>query len=370
MPVKRILILSTGGTIAGNVMQSDAVRARNVQAQKGIRAILKPTLEEMSLKWGLDVQVFSEEICDEDSSNILPEHWTQLAERIYERYADYDGFVVTHGTNTMGYTCAALSFALPNLSKCVAVTGSQIPYGQPASDAAMNLDNAVRVAAYPWRPGIAGVVCVFGSYIITGTRAKKASEFEIDALRSFGTGELGRIGRIIQINEANLNRHNAYLGKTAAPALTQLDLRIEARFDTRILSLTEYPGLDPRLLLSIFERHVEGDGAIGGVILRAFGAGDASTKLLPCFEYLKEHEVPVVVTTQAPNGNSNFMVNDPGHELKQRELAIPAFDMSIEAITTKLAWLLGKEERLSYRETGIRMLEDLHGEITVFSERA
>ncbi len=368
MPIKKILVLSTGGTIAGNVKSSDAASAKRVQAQNELRKILKPTLDEIDLKWKVQVEIASEEIDDVDSSDILPHHWTSLARAIHEHYDDYDGFIVTHGTNTMGYTCAALSFALPNLSKCVAVTGSQIPFGQPASDAAMNLDNAVRVVAYPYRPGIDGVVCVFGSYIITGARAKKASEFEIDAFRSFGSGELGRIGRIIQINEANLNRHNAYLGRTAAPALAQSELLREDEFDTRVLSLTEYPGLSADLLLSIFRAHVEGDGAIRGVILRAFGAGDASTHLRPCFEYLKQHEVPVVVTTQAPNGNSNFMVNEPGHELRKHNLAIPAFDMSIESITTKLAWLLGKQ--VSYREIGIRMLEDLHGELNVITERS
>lgn len=367
MPATRILVLSTGGTIAGNVSASDAVRAKGVQAAAGLRKILKPTLEEISIDWDTQVTIEAEELCDVDSSNILPEHWTALATRIHARYAEFDGFIVSHGTNTMGYTCAALAFALPNLSKCVAVTGSQIPYGRPASDAAMNLDNAVRVVAYPYRPGFSGVVCVFGSYIITGVRAKKASEFEIDAIRSFGTPELGRIGRIIQIADENLNKHNAYLERSAAPAVTQRDLLLEATFDTRILSLTEYPGLDPDLLINIAKAHVEGDGAIRGVVFRAFGAGDASTNLLPFFDYLREREVPVVVTTQAPNGNSNFLVNEPGAELKARGLAIPAFDMSIEAMTVKLAWLLAKN--LPYRELGIRMHEDLHGEITVMPER-
>jgi L-asparaginase len=364
----RILILSTGGTIAGNVKSKDSAAAKRVQEEQELREILKATLEDIAYNWDVEVTIAVDVVCDVDSSDILPARWTELAGRISERYVDFDGFIVTHGTNTMGYTCAALSFALPNLNKCVAVTGSQIPFGQPASDAAMNLDNAVRAVAYPWKPGIAGVVCVFGSYIITGTRAKKDSEFEIDAFRSFSSAELGRIGRIIQINEANLSRHNTYLGKTAAPALTQRDLLVEADFDMRILSLTEYPGLNPHLLLEICKRHVEGETAIRGVILRAFGAGDASSHLLPFFEYLKTQEVPIIVTTQAPHGNSNFMVNEPGHRLKEENLAIPSFDMSIEATTAKLAWLLSKD--VPYSEIGIRMHEDLHGEITVLKERA
>jgi L-asparaginase len=369
LPNRRILILSTGGTIAGNVQKSDALAAKQVQAEKGLKAILKDTLKDIELQWKVKVEIQAEEIADVDSSDILPYHWTKLAERIHARYEDFDGFIVTHGTNTMGYTCAALSFALPNLSKCVAVTGSQIPFGKPASDAAMNLDNAVRTVAYPWQPGITGVVCVFGSYIITGTRAKKESEFEIDAFRPFASAEIGRIGRIIAINDTNLARHISYLGKTAAPALTAPDLMVEANFDTRILSLTEYPGLSPDLLLRVFEEHTGADGAIRGVIFRAFGAGDASTHLIPCFEYLAERKVPVVVTTQAPNGNSNFLVNEPGLMLKEGKLAIPAFDMSIEACTAKLAWLLAKDD-VPYNQMEFKVHEDLHGEITVVRERS
>ncbi|KPA19469.1 asparaginase, partial [Candidatus Magnetomorum sp. HK-1] len=104
--------------------------------------------------------------------------------------------------------------------------------------------------------------------------------------------------------------------------------------------------------------------------LRAFGAGDVSTNLHPAFEYLKDNEIPIIVTTQAPNGNSNFQVNEPGQKLREKELAIPAYDMSIESQTTKLAWLLAqkRDDNLTYADINREMIHDIRGEINVLKE--
>ena len=121
--------------------------------------------------------------------------------------------------------------------------------------------------------------------------------------------------------------------------------------------------MEPDLFMSLLEALTKREEGrrLRGIVFRAFGAGDVSTNLHGCFEYLKAHEVPIVVTTQAPNGNSNFEVNEPGMILKQRELAIPAYDMSIESITTKLMWLIGRG--VPYADMLSKMHEDLHGEI-------
>jgi L-asparaginase len=311
-----------------------------------------------------------------DSSDIQPEHWTTLAEQIHAQYDDYDGFIITHGTNTMGYTCAALSFAFQNLKKPVVVTGSQIPYGWPGSDALMNLENSLRVVTWPYND-FYGVLCVFGSHIIAGTRAKKATEFDLDAFQSFSSANLGRIGRIISIDESNCAEFNKYasrsnsLNRNFTEARNKDDLIVSSQFDTSILSLTEFPGMSPELFMDILTRGIE-EGASGkkrirGVVFRAFGAGDVSTQLHPCFEYMAQHGIPAVVTTQAPNGTATFTVNTPGKTLGRHGWAIPAHNMSIEAITTKLAWLLAQE--LAYDDIVRIMLEDLHGEVTVAPDR-
>ncbi len=365
---KRYLMLTTGGTIAGNVAHDEGDSSEHLDAEATAQ-VIESTAERLKEIWAVDLSLVPRRIADVDSSDILPQHWQKLVEAIKETYDEYDGFIVTHGTNTMGYTCAALSFALNNLNKPVVVTGSQIPFGQPASDALMNLDNSLRIAAYPYEGGIRGVVCVFGSHVITGTRAKKSTEFDLDAFTSFSTAELGRIGRIIYMNDDNLKRHHSYLSRGGKqPALFARDLDVENGFDTRILSFSEFPGMSPELFEKTLRTLIEQDEPlIRGVIFRAFGAGDVSTHLHPCFEYLKSMSVPVVVTTQAPNGNSNFRVNDPGLKLAEKELAIPGHDMSIEAITTKLAWLLAQDT--PYAKLADAMHEDLHGEITIFPDR-
>jgi len=105
---------------------------------------------------------------------------------------------------------------------------------------------------------------------------------------------------------------------------------------------------------------------IKAFIFRAFGAWDPSDHLFPAFEYLKENKIPIVVTTQAPWWVSNFEVNETGQYLRQNDLAIPAYDMSIESMTVKLSRLLA--QWLNYEQIKLWMLEDLHGEIRVESE--
>ncbi|MGD8781823.1 MAG: asparaginase [Ignavibacteria bacterium] len=368
MLIHRMLLITTGGTIAGRVAayKNDNI---NVPTTTEFSEIIRPTMYSIKNTWDVEVIINTIELSDVDSSDILPNHWIDLASLIKKEYDNYDSFIITHGTNTLGYTCAALSFALANLNKPVILTGSQVHYGQPGTDALTNLSNAVRVAVWPREPylsQIRGVLCVFGSHIITGTRVKKDTEFDFDAFRSFKAGDIGRIGRIININEDNLNKHNSYLSShTYALAKKAEDLICENNFDMNIVSITEFPGMNPDIFKSLVDRL-----NTKGFILRAFGAGDASTNLNSSFQFLKNREIPIVVTTQAPNGISNFQVNEPGQYLSRNMLAIPAYDMSIESQTTKLAWLLAKKHsgEITYSQLCKEMTHDIKGEINVVWE--
>ena len=365
----KILLITTGGTIAGQVAREKKLEDE-IRDADYFSELIKPTLSSLKKIWDVDVDIDPYELCNVDSSDILPQHWTDLAALIKEKYDDYDSFLITHGTNTLGYTCAALSFALANLNKPVILTGSQVPSGEPGTDALTNINNAIRVAAWPRErlnfKRLKGVLAVFGSHIIPGTRVKKDTEFDYDAFKSFSTGSIGRIGRIININEPNLEKHLSYLKTPLYPeARKAKDLICKKGFDMRIASLTEFPGMSPKIFETIVEHN-----EIKGFILRSFGAGDASTYLHPAFEFLKSKEIPIVVTTQAPNGNSNFQVNEPGKYLKDNGLAIPAYDMSIESQTTKLAWLLAKKNKgeLNYSQICEEMVHDIRGEINVMWE--
>lgn len=369
----RLMLITTGGTIAGQVAADDHDEAMKRTAE-AFSGLIGPTVSYLESRLELEISIEPHPLDPlnpqgVDSSNIMPEHWRQLAHTIRDNYDSYDSFVITHGTNTLGYTCAALSFAIANPTKPIILTGSQVPAGLPGSDALTNLDNAIRVAVWP-REGegvqLRGVMAVFGSHIITGTRVKKDTEFDYDAFKSFSAGSIGRIGRIINIDNGNLKKHSAYHSTgTYAPAKKASDLRCDADFDMRIASLTEYPGMPSDMIRAL----VDGSD-VQGFILRAFGAGDPCEAHHDVFRYLKERQIPLVVTTQAPNGNSNFQVNVPGKMLRDEQLAIPAYDMSIESITTKLGWLLAQKRRraLSYEQLCQEMVHDIRGEINVMWE--
>ena len=366
-PPYKILLISTGGTIAGEVAENKKdPDYKKVKAEK-FSELIKDTVLHINKEQRINLIIEPEEYAELDSSNIKPEHWADLVQIIYDKYDFYDAFIITHGTNTLGYTSAALSFALENNAKRVVLTGSQVPIGVPGSDAKTNLDNAIRIACWKKHP-IYGVVAVFGSHIISGTRVKKSTEFDYDAFRSFGTAAIGRIGRIIDINLQNLREHNEYWDKKNSIypiATTQKRLEKDNRFDPHIVSLTEFPGMDP----NIFQKLVI-NLQIKGFILRAFGAGDASSSLIPALEFLKEQKIPIVITTQAPNGNANMQVNEPGQYIFHKKLGIPAYDMSIESQTTKLAWLLARVEarEITYEQLCTEMNHNIKGEVNIIHE--
>ncbi|MBF8273534.1 MAG: Asparaginase/glutaminase [Magnetococcales bacterium] len=362
----RIHLITTGGTIAGQVAADKQDESMKRSADE-FKDLISGTLGYLNRKHKLEIDLTTFELANIDSSNIKPSHWMALVDHIKQEYDKHDAFIITHGTNTLGYTCAALSFGIANPNKPILLTGSQVSAGLPGSDALSNLENALRLAAWP-REGnpIKGVMAVFGSYIITGTRVKKDTEFDYDAFKSFSSSSIGRIGRIINIDERNLEKHLRYLNTGTYPvARNAKDLVCDNDFDMRIASLTEFPGMSTDIFKTLVTHN-----NVQGFILRAFGAGDPCTDHRLAFEYLKGMEIPIVVTTQAPNGNSNFQVNDPGKLLRDNELAIPAYDMSIESMTTKLAWLLAKKRKgeMTYKQLCKEMVHDIRGEIHVLWE--
>lgn len=171
----------------------------------------------------------------------------------------------------------------------------------------------------------------------------------------------GYIGNSIVFNEASLNRHLSYLGTRSK---TKDGLDIKNSFDNNIISLTEFPGLKSEYIISLAKSGVK------GFILRATGAGDPNVakedadypNLREAFIYLKEHKIPIVVTTQAPDGVSSMSVNEPG--ILAKELgAIPAWDMSMETMVTKLSYLIANG--YSYEEIQKLMITSLRGEIDI-----
>jgi L-asparaginase len=357
---KRVLVIFTGGTVAGNVAKSN-VSQEVKSSGDDFAGILSNSVEIIKKNWNVEITADVVELFNVDSSNIQPENWTKLVEKIEESYDDYDSFLVLHGTNTMGYTAAALTFAFDNINKPVILTGAQVPLGYLGSDATTNLINSLRLAVWGYHE-IKGVIAVFGSKIIAGSRVKKGTDFDYDPFRSFQTGALGEIGRFMRINTKAMSDYVSYLSKRKPLAIQSRVLNVNKEFRVKnIASITEFPGMSADIFKTLVENQ-----ATEAFILRAFGAGDPSAHLFPAFEYLRDKQIPLIVTTQAPNGLSNFEVNETGQYLKANDLAIPAYDMSMEAMVTKLGWLLG--QGFDYEHIKRYMIEDFHGEINVESE--
>lgn len=244
---KNILLITTGGTIYGQVANKDKPKGYIPQTifSKSLEAIKKNIQKNHAISIKIDIY----SLCDIDSSDILPNHWNAIINIIVQKFDYYNAFVVTHGTNTLSYTSSALSFAFENIGKPIILTGSQVPIGYSGTDAIMNLENAIKIAVIPCIPSISGVLVVFGSHIITGVRVKKSTSFNYDAFQSFASSSIGRIGRTIDINTKNLRKHISYLDKFSQKAFLKKDLIIKKKFDLRIASFTEFPGMQKNLFI-------------------------------------------------------------------------------------------------------------------------
>ena len=178
-----------------------------------------------------------------DSSDMEPSHWARLVHIIQESYDRYDGFVILHGTDTMAYTASALSFMLENLSKPVILTGSQVPIGMLRTDGKENLITAIEIAAsrnaegYPMVPE----VCIyFERALMRGNRTTKISSEKFNAFKSYNYPSLAHSGIDIKFVPDRIRRSNG------------LPLKPHYLFDTNVVVLTLFPGIQQRLIASVF----------------------------------------------------------------------------------------------------------------------
>jgi len=264
-------------------------------------------------------------IANIDSTNMQPFLWTKLSEEIYKRYHQYDGFVVTHGTDTMAYTASALSFALQGLGKPIVLTGSQLPPDEPATDAVNNLINSCRLAGM----NLSGVTICFGTKILQGNRSKKWSEVSLDAFVSHLTNDIGEVATTMNLSKDAPKRKSS-----------KEKLRLVNNFEKRILQITLVPGTDPGYLEKIIST-----GECRGILLESFGAGNVPNKwnsFIPFIKNAKQNNIPVVVTTQCAGGTSSHMLTyEVGYEAVKAG-AIPAKDMTAECSAVKLMWTLAQ----------------------------
>jgi len=338
--LRKIRLFSTGGTISSQRVDGTAV----VDKKRGAHNLseeLRDFYTTVEKEWGIELYVEPDELFSKDSSNIVPEDWVTISNAIVRDYDEFDGFVVTHGTNTVGYTSAALSFALGYLGKPVVLTGAQVPWGFPGSDARLNLENSIRVAVWP-EFNLAGVYVVFGRNIIAGPRVNQINEFDFNALGPFHArgipfGKIGWIGQNISIDKVSVDRYQRHFQPNANVAN---DIDLQNDFDSNFAVVLGFPGMKP----SILDKFIE-DG-IKAIIFSGYGAGDPNENLVSKIEECVGKEIPFIVTTQAGQGIASMEINEPGLVAK-RAGAIPAYDMTLQSVVTKLSWLLAKD--MSYQ---------------------
>ncbi|HEX6737420.1 MAG TPA: asparaginase [Vicinamibacteria bacterium] len=344
MTRRRVYIAYTGGTI-GMRKTAQGYAPAPGYLQEQMRRI--PELEEGLLP----EYVVSEYQPLLDSSNMVPQDWLKIASDIHQRYHEYDGFVVLHGTDTMAYTASALPFLFEGLGKPVVLTGSQIPLCEVRSDARENLITALLIAS---DPRITEVCLYFGGRLLRGCRSVKVNADGFDAFASPNFPPLGVAGIDIEIDYARLRPAEsgpfrllaeppAGGGATAEPVVAALRI---------------FPGISATLV-----RHLV-QPPLRGLVLEAYGVGNAPDRDARLLEELAQataRGLVIVVCTQCLRGTVDLGDYATGSALAQAGV-VSGYDLTAEAALAKLFQLL--QQGHPPAQVKELMLTDLRGELT------
>ena len=338
-----ILLIYTGGTIG---MKVDPT----LQALTpfDFSQILEEVPELRKFAYRIDSWTFDPLI---DSSDVEPSLWISLAELIEEKYEEYDGFVILHGTDTMAYSASALSFMIENLSKPVIFTGSQLPIGMPRTDGKENLISAVEIAAAKDAEGHALVpeVCIcFDNILMRGNRTCKMNSDNFRAFRSENLPPLAEAGIHIRYNTGIIRRPVSW---EDAPVFRKY-------LDTRVSILKMHPGITPQIV-----RDIMCSPDTRAVIIETYGAGNAPSKewFLKIVQEAAGMGKIILNVTQCIAGSVNMDIYATGKCLKDAGV-VSGYDSTTESALAKLFYLLGTFQ--DNEQVKQLLEEDLRGEIS------
>lgn len=338
-----ILLIYTGGTIG---MKEDP----SIQALRpfDFSQILAEVPELRKFAYKIDSVTFDPII---DSSDVDPQNWVTLASVIEERYDDYDGFVILHGTDTMAYSASALSFMIDGLTKPVIFTGSQLPIGVPRTDGKENLISSVEIAAAKDEDGHAMVpeVCIcFDNVLMRGNRTTKINSDNFRAFRSENCPPLAEAGISIRYNETLIRKPEDWSKKPV----------FHKNLDTRVSILKIHPGITQQVAKGILCGQES-----RAVIMETYGAGNAPSRewFLEIVREAAGMGKILMNVTQCLAGSVNMDLYATGKCLKELGV-INGYDSTTESALGKLFFLMGLS--LSDEEVKARLCDNLRGEIS------
>lgn len=339
----RILLIYTGGTIGmGRNKTTGALEPLNFEH------LLSRLPELEQVKTAIDVHQFDNPM---DSSDMDPTVWAKIVGIIDTKYAEYDGFVVLHGTDTMAYTASALSFMLQNLTKPVILTGSQLPIGQLRTDGKENLITSIELASYT-EDGITSPipeVCIyFSGRLLRGNRSTKQNAEQFNAFESFNYPHLCEAG----VN-FNFAYHHILKPDYDKPLTVHYDM------NPNILVFSLFPGIRESMV-----KHIIDNSEMKGMVIRSYGSGNApqQTWLSNLIRKATDKGVVVVNISQCMAGRVEMSLYGAGLHLLNAGV-ISGYDSTIEAATTKLMHLTAIHK--NPEEVVSHMKRSLAGEITI-----
>ena len=362
--MKRVLVIATGGTIASAEEGSGLAPALTGEQ-------LVAFVPEVAQMRHVEVS----QVMNVDSTNMRPEGWLAIAGEVRRRYDDFDGFVVLHGTDTLAYTAAGLSYLVQRSPKPVVLTGSQLPMGDPGTDGKRNLLDAVCVAC---DDAAAGVLVAFGGKVIAGTAARKVRTRDFEAFDSLNVPDLGAVGEnsvqwaaaarelmapgaadgCVPAGEARAGREGFSAdggsaceehGSVSVPSgAAERGFAVAGPsaprfFDTlnpRVMVLKVTPGMDGRVVDALRP-------LCDALVVEAFGLGGIPEYVGMTDALLNwaDADKTLVMTTQCPFEGADLSVYEVGRAFCNRPGVLMGGAATTEALLAKTMWALAQAER-------------------------